>query len=388
MAVAPPPRSPDPVPPIEPSFWRIVADAIRTAPKSFRPGLVLSPLPIVVAVVAAIGDIIEGTNALELSRLLGLFLASVGYTILLVTHVLHYISQNQEVTACGTVRGRMRWPFAALKSQVPHRILQALPTLALISAAFSAMAIGLYVPSFFVRPWTLILLPMFLWMLWLAYRTAGHTSHFLYGYAEQQAAMAARAREEATEAQLAALQAQMNPHFLFNALNTVASLVRSNPEAAESTVEYLSDVLRRTLARSSRTTGTVAEEVDYLEAYLAVEQQRFGERLVVEWDIAPELMRCQLPPLALQPLVENALRHGLGARLEGGHLRVAGTRNGTHMYLTVSDDGAGLPNRVSEGTGLGNLRRRLQTLYGDGARLWFESNGPGTTVRLELPIRE
>jgi LytS/YehU family sensor histidine kinase len=231
----------------------------------------------------------------------------------------------------------------------------------------------------------MIMVPLFGYLLLLAFRTAVHTSRFLYSYAEQQAELAARAREEATEAQLSALQAQMNPHFLFNALNTVASLVRINPRTAETTVEHLSDVLRRTLARSSRTTGTVGEEIEYLKAYLAVEQQRFGDRLAVEWAVTPEALPCRLPPLVLQPLVENALRHGLGARLEGGRLRISAARHNGRLELAVSDDGAGLPSRVLEGTGLGNLRRRLSTLYGEAARLSLESSRPGTTVRLELP---
>jgi signal transduction histidine kinase len=371
------------------SLWRVVADAIRSAPKAQRRGLAMAPLPIAVALFFSVGDILEGTNPLELARVLGLVLASAGYTVLLIAHVLHYLSQHQSMN-CGalSLRGRMQWPFQRLESQVPDRIFQALPAMLLVSAALTTAAIGLYLPSFIARPLTLIMLPMFAGLLYLAFRAAVHTSRFLYHYAEEQAALAARAREEATEAQLSALQAQMNPHFLFNALNTVASLVRSNPRSAERTVEHLSDVLRRTLARNSRTTGTVAEEIDYLKAYLAVEQQRYGDRLAVDWSVTPEALRCPLPPLVLQPLVENALRHGLGARLEGGRLSISAVRQNGRLELAVSDDGAGLPNRVVEGTGLGNLRRRLTTLYGDAASLSLEPEPAGTTVRLTLPVRE
>jgi two-component system LytT family sensor kinase len=132
----------------------------------------------------------------------------------------------------------------------------------------------------------------------------------------------------------------------------------------------------------------VAEEIDYLKAYLAVEQQRYGDRLAVDWSVTPEALRCPLPPLVLQPLVENALRHGLGARLEGGRLSISAVRQNGRLELAVSDDGAGLPNRVVEGTGLGNLRRRLTTLYGDAASLSLEPEPAGTTVRLTLPVRE
>ena len=102
-------------------------------------------------------------------------------------------------------------------------------------------------------------------------------------------------------------------------------------------------MLRRTLARTSRTTGTLDEELEYLKAYLAVEQQRYGDRLQVSWDIADETRRMSLPPLLLQPLVENALKHGLGARLEGGHLAIVAAREGDSLRLSVTDDGAGLP---------------------------------------------
>ncbi len=110
----------------------------------------------------------------------------------------------------------------------------------------------------------------------------------------------------------------MNPHFLFNALNTVASLVRSNPRAAEHVVENLSDVLRMTLARSAERMGTVDDELRYVQAYLALEQERWGDRLRVEGDVGEDARRWPLPPLTLQPVVENALRHGIGSRLVGG----------------------------------------------------------------------
>jgi len=375
---------PTPVPtptPTDQSLWRVVADAIRAAPPMQRRGLFWSPLPIAVALVMGTVDIANGTNNLEVYRLTGLLLATTAYTILLVAHVLHYLSQHQ-ATDCA----RARWPFARLESVVPTRIFMALPVMALVAATLLAAAIGLYVPSLLVRPRAWLLLPLYLWLLVIAVRTAVHTSRFLYFWSERQAALAARAEAEAADARLAALQAQMNPHFLFNALNTVAALVRTSPSTAERTVEHLADVLRRTLARTSRTTGTLEEEIEYLKAYLAVEQQRYGERLQVSWEIADETRRMALPPLLLQPLVENALRHGLGARLEGGHLAIEAEREGDSLRLSVTDDGAGLPSRPREGTGIGNLRRRLSTLYGDRARFTLEQNNGTTVAQLDLPV--
>jgi two-component system LytT family sensor kinase len=145
-------------------------------------------------------------------------------------------------------------------------------------------------------------------------------------------------------------------------------------------------VLRRTLARTSRTSGTLDEELEYLKAYLAVEEQRYGDRLSVSWSIADDTRRLTLPPLLLQPLVENALKHGLGARLEGGHLAIAAAREGDSLRLSVTDDGAGLPARTQEGTGIGNLRRRIATLYGDRAHFRLEQQNGSTVATLNLPV--
>ena len=234
-------------------------------------------------------------------------------------------------------------------------------------------------------PMVLLAAALYAAMVVLAGLTVTRTTRFLYRHAREQAEAAATARAEATEAQLAALQARMNPHFLFNALNTVASLVRTDPKAAETTVESLAGVLRRTLDRSHHTWRTVGDEVDYLAAYLAVEQQRWGDRLRVEWSIPAEVRPLPLPPMTLQPLVENALKHGLGTRLDRGTLRIAAARENGTLHLTVSDDGIGFAPRYREGTGLGNLRRRLATLYGDAAELEIKSSANGARVELGLP---
>jgi two-component system sensor histidine kinase AlgZ len=207
----------------------------------------------------------------------------------------------------------------------------------------------------------------------------------LFDHAQHQATAAARARGDAAEAKIAALQARMNPHFLFNALNTVAALVRTDPAAAEQCVGDLSEVLRRTLDRSAGTMGTVGEEVDYVRAYLEVEQQRWGDRLAVRWDVAPGIEDLPLPPLVLQPLVENALRHGLGGRTDGGLLVIRLYPDGPRIRIVVEDDGEGFPPRYDEGTGLGNLRQRLATIYGRAASVDI-STGARARVALSIPI--
>jgi two-component system LytT family sensor kinase len=220
----------------------------------------------------------------------------------------------------------------------------------------------------------------------LAMRSVSGSTRALYRHAEQSAASAARAAAEAGEAQLAALQAQMNPHFLFNALNTVAALVRTDPVAAESTVENLSDVLRLTLRRTEETVRTLGDEIDYLRAYLSIEKQRLGERLRIRWDVPEDLGPAELPPMTLQPLVENALRHGPGSRIEGGELRISAAARGGRLCLEVADDGPGFVRGYREGTGLGNLRRRLSTLYGTQASLRVSTDAAGARVTVALPL--
>jgi LytS/YehU family sensor histidine kinase len=180
----------------------------------------------------------------------------------------------------------------------------------------------------------------------------------------------------------------MNPHFLFNSLNTVAALVRSDPVAAEHTVENLAAVLRRTLDRSGRSTSTVRDEIEFLRAYLAVEQERWRSRLTVEMHVDNSALDCAIPTMTLQPLVENSLKYAIGSRLEGGRLRVSAQRLNGKIHLSVADDGPGFPARYREGTGLGNLRRRLVTLYGDAASLELQCNNGGAEVRISVPVRQ
>ena len=223
-------------------------------------------------------------------------------------------------------------------------------------------------------------------LLIVAHRTVARSTRTLFAHASQNATLAAEARSDAAAAQVQALQARMNPHFLFNALNTVASLVRSNPRAAEEVVENLSDVLRRTLERSSGTSGTLRDEVDYLRAYLALEQQRWGDRLRVEWHVDVAALSAELPPLVLQPLVENSLKHGLAGSLDGGTIRVSARTDADRLLLDVQDDGIGFARGWREGTGLGNLRQRLLAHYNGDASLDVSAQPSGARVAVNLPF--
>jgi two-component system LytT family sensor kinase len=202
----------------------------------------------------------------------------------------------------------------------------------------------------------------------------------------------ARLSEQLASAKLAALQAQMNPHFLFNSLNTVAVLVRDEETTrATAVIEHLSDVLRRTLSRTRASEVSLEEELDLVRDYLAVEQARFSDRLRTEIDIAPSLLSAAIPAFALQHLVENAIRHGISRRTEAGLIRILGTRSGDMLELLVSDDGGGIRGDVnSPGHGLANTRERLRTLYGERAVLEVTAAGasPGTIARLRVPYHE
>lgn len=283
----------------------------------------------------------------------------------------------QEDRACmGTFRLRLR-------TRRMHPMLLALPTLCLIGAMLSVAATTIFVSRLDLNVFLAAGLPTMA-VLWCAIHGVRVSTRFLYDYAREQAELAATAREEATTAQLAALQAQLNPHFLFNALNTVASLVRTDGKRAEATVENLARILRRTLDRSTVTSIPLSDELDYVRAYLSIEQERFGARLAVDWEIEPGALGCRVPPMTLQPLVENSLKHGLSKRLDGGRVRIGATRRNGSLHLRVDDDGPGFAPRAKDGTGLGNLRRRLDTLFGEAASVHV-NGGSGASVELTLP---
>ncbi len=361
------------------STHEIIAGAVADASPMARRALVLSLLSMLFVVVVALVDALTGTGGLEPYRLAGVILGMAGLTLLTVATVLHHAGQRR-FAACERVS------MFRVEARSLHKMLLVLPVMAIAAGVLMAFAIGLFIPSVIAKPIFVIVVALFSLYVIIAIRTVRSTTRFLYRHAREQAEAAAKAQSEATEAQLTALRAQMNPHFLFNALNTVASLVRTDGRAAEATVENLADILRRTLARSRNGSGTVREEIDYLKAYLAVEQERWGDRLRIDWAIPSDLLDLSLPPMTLQPLVENALKHGLGGRLEGGMLHIEAHQDDGQLILEVRDDGIGFPDRYEEGTGLGNLRQRLATLYGERAELHVESGASGSTVAVIIPV--
>jgi sensor histidine kinase YesM len=195
------------------------------------------------------------------------------------------------------------------------------------------------------------------------------------------------AEKRGVEAQLRMLQAQVEPHFLFNSLANVAALIEADPALAGRLLEALIRYLRASLARTRAEGGTLGDEVDLLTAYLDVLKIRMGERLDYAFEIAPELLAGAFPPMLLQPLVENAIRHGLETKVAGGRVTVAAARQGDGLRITVSDDGLGLGETPGAGLGLANIRARLAALYGPAASLELRPGvGAGVTATMTLPL--
>jgi len=199
--------------------------------------------------------------------------------------------------------------------------------------------------------------------------------------------------ELAATAQLAALRAQINPHFLFNSLNSIAQLIRADPDRAEACVERLAEMFRYVLRYGEKDFVPLAEELEMARAYLDIERARFGDRLRVETHVDPPSLQHLIPNLILQPLVENAVRHGLSRKRGGGTVRIDARLADGCLELSVGDDGLGMPDTALErvyehGIGLRNLRDRLERLYGPAHLPQITSApGSGTRVRLRLPVR-
>ncbi|QDH69497.1 sensor histidine kinase [Marilutibacter alkalisoli] len=290
-----------------------------------------------------------------------------------------------------------RWPIE------PGRILRALAlqwlavALVIVLRALAVLAfndaIGWY-PE--LPPFTDILGKSVLNNLLMSWLIIGVAHAWFYaGRARRREREAAGLESQLAQARLQALTAQIHPHFLFNALNSIAETVHRDPEAADRMLVDLGAMLRYSLDGSRRKQVPLREELVALDHYLGIEKARLGERLQVEWTIDSDLLDADVPPLLLQPLVENAVRHAIAARTTPGtiEIRVARGDDG-QLVMEVLDDGAGASSRHDVGTGtrtgigLGNTRARLQCLYGGehGFEVGPRDNG-GTRVWLSMPCR-
>ena len=192
------------------------------------------------------------------------------------------------------------------------------------------------------------------------------------------------------QARLQALTSQINPHFLFNTLNSVSSLIRIDPNRARQMILKLSNILRR-LLRKHESMARLRDELEFIDDYLSIELVRFGEKLRFERNIDPKTLDMLIPSMLLQPLVENCVKHGLGNKVEGGTIRIETRLSGDRVHIRVEDDGVGIPEHklatmLESGIGVSNVSERLKVLFGANHRMWIDSQpGNGTRIAIEFP---
>src|SRR3989442_698220 len=218
----------------------------------------------------------------------------------------------------------------------------------------------------------------------------GHFGWHYYQRYRERELQAAELGRELVEARLDALRMQLNPHFLFNTLHAISALIHEDPEAADRMVARLSELLRLSLDQSKPQQVPLSEEMAFLDRYLEIERTRFGERLKIEKQVELDTQTALVPFLLLQPLVENAIRHGIEPREQGGHVAIAARRNNGLLELRVRDDGAGLPRGAGaparQGIGLSNTQSRLRHLYGENFRFELaDLPEGGLEARIAIP---
>jgi two-component system, LytTR family, sensor kinase len=291
-----------------------------------------------------------------------------------------------------------RWPLT--RPHLGRRIVRHLCVSMLFCAAWAGAGTALkavFEPdaladgaALFFASWLFITLPFGV-AVYLAMVGIEHATRY-FAEARDRALQVARLSEQLAGARFAALQAQLNPHFLFNTLNTITVLIRDGDRTgAVSIVEHLSDLLRRTLHRHRADEVRLDEELDLVRQYLAIEQARFSDRLTVTFDIDAAVRSAAVPSFALQHLVENAVRHGVATQSRPGRVVVMARRIDDTLEASVVDDGPGLAEGVQApaGHGIANTRERLRVLYGGRASLTLTgAPGGGARATLRVPFRE
>ena len=269
---------------------------------------------------------------------------------------------------------------------------------ALAFACISAVGMSLVRAALWGPPpfgWMLLLQRTFLtnldWLL-MTYTTVVGFTYALGYYREVQTRSVREAQLQASlmEARLKTLEAELQPHFLFNTLHAISTLLHTKPEAADRMISRLSDLLRLTFDRTGAAKVTLQEELEFLEKYLEIEQIRFQDRLTVRYEIDSATLDAEVPRLILQPLVENAIKHGVSPRTGPGVVEVSSAVEGNRLSLQVRDNGVGLSGtarqKFNRGVGLPNTRDRLECLYGEAGHLEFSEGDGGLAVRLLFPL--
>ena len=270
----------------------------------------------------------------------------------------------------------------------------ALPLAVHIPASFGIAAVKLGMEGTIVRaiigpgrvPFSLLKIHLTLLTYWAIVAAVQYAEQ--HRLARERELQAARLQTELARAQVEALKMQIHPHFLFNTLNAIAGLMREDVESADVMLAQLSELLRGTLQTEGVQEVPLAEELRLLRSYLAIQQTRYGDRLRIDVDVAAGCDAGLVPTLILQPLVENAIRHGFSVTPGPGAVGIRVTCAQGTLRIDVTDEGPGPPQPVHEGYGLRNTRSRLRALYGDGASLSVGPDAPrGARARLELPLR-
>jgi two-component system, LytTR family, sensor kinase len=245
-------------------------------------------------------------------------------------------------------------------------------------------------PLTFGRAFTPLLAKPFqyyLWVFWVI-MAVSHAFDYYQKY-HQHALQASELEKSLAQAKLRALQSQLNPHFLFNTLHTISALMHKDVDAADRMIMKLSELLRLALDNTDTHEVPLIQEIDFLKRYLEIEQTRFRWRLAVDLQIAPDTLQASVPNLVLQPLVENAIRHGIERHARPGRIVLRSKRQNGQLHLEVQDNGGGLPGGklTREGIGLSNTRRRLEQLYGANHKFELQNvDSGGLLARITIPF--
>jgi two-component sensor histidine kinase len=288
---------------------------------------------------------------------------------------------------------RLHWP-RQLATHVTCALSYSVAHTTIMMALRALLMMGEQRPANFPGWWNYTLLSYLTQLDWLLM-----TYLFLIGLAyalayrresETRALNTAQLEMRLVEAQLQALQRQLHPHFLFNTLNTISGLIRTDPDGADVMIDRLGDLLRMTLHKSGIQEVSLKEELDVLQKYVEIERTRFGNRLNVEMHVQPETLDAQVPSLVLQPLVENAIRHGIAPNARPGWIAVHAERESDELVLQVLDSGDGLPPdrlmALNRGVGLDNTRARLEHLYRERFEFTFSNLERGFCVTIRIPF--
>ncbi|CAM2064473.1 Histidine kinase [Sulfidibacter corallicola] len=288
------------------------------------------------------------------------------------------------VVARHPLTGPKRWRAFAI--HLLHSLVIVPANLALYGLFFTFTASG---PTSFYVNFAWLMRDLFHWyfMIYWAVIGAGH-AHAYYGAMRSNEVRAERLETQLVRARLQSLRMQLQPHFLFNTLSALAVLVRKRHiAAAVEMINGLADLLRFVLERTNTPDIPLAEELTFNRTYLDIEKVRFGDRLRLEEDIDTAALTHPVPSLILQPLVENAIRHGIAASADAGTIRLSAALERPSLVLTVEDDGPGPPDTIAEGLGLGNTHKRLAERHGTAASLRLERRqGGGAKATLILPV--